>query len=285
LYEIEQVGPDLSSKSGAEIRDEYNRIELNAAPIDTTAPMARTLRKTVGAFSGKRLHLVQFIGPVQPAWHDELRKAGVRVVTYIPHNTYLVYGDAKAMADLQGWAAITPDVQWDGEYANDYKIHPRASLVDENGNPQTIGTDVFAIQLVADAEANAATLQLIDQLKLEPIQRQYEILEYHNVQVRLAPESLQQIAGQPDVVSIQPYFEPMKFCERQDQIIAGNLTVNVPFRSSRRWHSEQQEPCDLQPARRHAELRQYDPGLRRSRQPEFAYYCRLRRFHRFPICR
>ena len=228
LYEVEQINPDLPGKSGAEIRDEYNRIELNAAPIDTTATTAKTLRKTVGAFSGKRLHLVQFIGPVQPAWHDELRKTGVRVVAYIPHNTYLVYGDTKAMAQLQGWAATAPDVQWDGEYANDYRIHPSARHVDEKGNPRTIGTDVFAIQLVADAEANAATLQLIDQLKLEPIQRQYEILGYHNVQVRLAPESLQQIAGQPDVVSIQPYFEPRKFCERQDQIIAGNLTGNVP---------------------------------------------------------
>jgi PKD repeat protein len=228
LYEVEQVSPYLSGKTGTEIRDEYNRIELNTGTIDTTAPVVKTLQKTAGAFYGKRLHLIQFIGPVQPAWHDELRKAGVRVVTYIPQNTYLVYGDTKAMAQLQGWAATAPHVQWDGEYADDYKVHPHARLMDKNGNPRTIGTDVFTIQLVADAEANAATLQLIDQLKLEPIQRQYEILEYRNVQVRLAPENLQQIAGQPDVISIQPYFVPRKVCERQDQIIAGNLTGNVP---------------------------------------------------------
>ena len=67
LYEVEQISPDLPGKTGTEIRDEYNRIELNAGPIDTTAPVAKTLRKTVGAFYGKRLHLVQFIGPVQPA--------------------------------------------------------------------------------------------------------------------------------------------------------------------------------------------------------------------------
>ena len=228
LYEVSQISPDLPGKTGTEIRDEYNRIELNAGPINTTAPMVKTLRKTASAFPVKRLHLIQFVGPVQPAWHDELREAGVRVVTYIPHNAYLVYGDTKAMAQLQGWATTAPNVQWDGEYADDYKIHPHARLVDKKGNPRTIGTGVFAIQLVADAEANAATLQLIDQLKLEPIQRQYEALGYYNVQVRLAPESLQQLARQPDVISIQPYSEPRKLCERQDQIIAGNLTGNVP---------------------------------------------------------
>jgi len=228
LYEIEQVSTDISNKSGAEIRDEYNRIELNAATINTTETTAKTSQKTAGAFFGKRLHLVQFIGPVQPAWREELIKAGVRVVTYIPNNTYLVYGDTKAVAQLQELAATASNVQWNGEYANDYKIHPRARTVDENGNVRTIGTGVFMIQLVADAEPNAATLQLIDRLKLEPIQRQYDGLGYHNIQVRLAPDSLQRIAAQPDVVSIQPYFEPKKFCERQDQIVAGNISGNAP---------------------------------------------------------
>ncbi len=40
--------------------------------------------------------------------------------------------------------------------------------------------------------------------------------------------SLNQIAAYPDVVSIQPYFAPHKLDERQDQIVAGNLSGNLP---------------------------------------------------------
>ena len=119
-------------------------------------------------------------------------------------------------------------VQWDGEYFDDYKIHPRARLVDEKGHPQQLSTDEFAIQLAQDPDANPATLALIDQLKLEPIRRQYNLLRYVNVFVRLRPQDLGLLAAQPDVISIQPYMEPRKLDERQDQIVAGNLSGNAP---------------------------------------------------------
>ncbi len=125
-------------------------------------------------------------------------------------------------------ARVAPHVQWDGEYLNDYRIHPQARPADEQGRPRQIGTDLFAIQIVADAEGNAATLQLIDQLKLEPIRAQSQALGFLNLVVKLAPASVTALSAQPDVVSIHPYFSPKLLCERQDQICAGNLTGNVP---------------------------------------------------------
>ena len=46
--------------------------------------------------------------------------------------------------------------------------------------------------------------------------------------MRLRAQDLKLIAAQPDVISIQPYLIPRKQDERQDQIVAGNLTGNVP---------------------------------------------------------
>ena len=46
--------------------------------------------------------------------------------------------------------------------------------------------------------------------------------------MRLDPKFLTQIAAQPEVVAILPYFPRQKFCERQDQIAAGNIISNAP---------------------------------------------------------
>jgi hypothetical protein len=226
LYDVPQISANLPGS--VEVRDGYNSILLNAVHLDTSKAGVQALRKTAEAFGGKRMHLVQFAGPVQPAWRKALLEAGVQIVSYIPQNAYLVYGDSAGIGRVQALAATAPHIQWDGAYLDDYKIHPHARAVDKKGNPRQIGTDRFAIQLMADAAANADTLKLIDQLKLAPIQRQRPVLNFVDVIVRLSAADLPKIAARPDVVSIQPCSPAKKVCERQDQIVAGNLSGNAP---------------------------------------------------------
>ncbi|MDB6066231.1 MAG: conserved repeat domain protein [Pedosphaera sp.] len=228
LYDVAQPVSDLTTNALTEDREEYNFIMLNTGYLDTRTPEVKALRTTVGDFAGKRMHLVHFAGPIQPAWRDQLLASGLQIVANIPQNAYLVYGDSVSIAQLQAFAATAANIQWEGAYLPDFKIHPLARIVDEKGNPRQIGTDTFAVQMVADAEANTNTLQLIDQFKLETVSRQDSVLNYLNVIVRLSPANLSLLAARPDVLSIQPYFPRQKFCERQDQIIAGNLSGNVP---------------------------------------------------------
>ena len=224
FYEVDRVRPELLQSDTVEIRDDCNRIQLNAASIDTSTAVTKVVRRPAATFAGKRLHLIQFVGPVQSGWHKALRKTGAQIINYIPENGYLVYGDAQSLVKLQSLADSLASVQWDGDYQDDYKIHPNVRLVDEKGNPRQLQKDTFAIQLVEDPDANPATLALIDRLALEPIRRRYTMLQYVNVLVRLHPQDLAAIAAQPDVISIQPYTKPKKQDERQDQIVAGNLT-------------------------------------------------------------
>ena len=220
LYDAPDSATNLPAAK-AELRDDYNLILLNARCLNTTNAEVQALRKTIGSFAGKRMHLVQFAGPVLPAWRQSLLDAGAQIVSYIPRNAYLIYGDAASIARVQASAAAAPRVQWEGAYLDEYKIHPSAK-------PGTVKIDQFAIQLVSDDAANAGTLKLIDQLKLAPMERQRRVLNFVNVVARVTPASLAQIAARPDVVSIQPYATPRKLCERQDQIVAGNLSGNVP---------------------------------------------------------
>jgi PKD repeat protein len=231
-FQIWRVGPTLAGaladQAGVEDAREQDFIELNTGSLDTTTPEIQALRQAVNVTSGKRLHLVQFAGPIKPEWMDALVGTGVQVVTYIPHNAYLVYGDGASLSALQSWAAREAFVQWEGAFADDYKLHPAARLRDSKGNPQKPPTTVVAIQMVADSSANPATLRLIDELKLEPVRQQYSMLGYLNVVVSVTSEQLPLIAAQPEVISIQLYPEPQKRDERQDQIIAGNLSGTVP---------------------------------------------------------
>ncbi|QRO02839.1 S8 family serine peptidase [Archangium violaceum] len=208
----------LSAAPGVEVRDDYNRILLNAGELDTTSTRAMSLRGMKKTVAGKGLHIVHFAGPVRPEWYEALKATGVRVVTYLPNNAYLVYGDPAAMGTLERHLTASPAIQWDGEYLDEYKLSPSI---------QTVVTPTYAIQLVKDEETNGATLELIRSLQSrESIIR--EALGYVNVVAWLDRKALDEVVRRPDVVSIQPRPRPRKFDERQDMILAGQISGTGP---------------------------------------------------------
>src|SRR6267378_1838173 len=66
-----------------ELVTRHNNIALNTGPLDTTVPAVQGLRVPAALTAGKRLHLLQFAGPIKPEWRDALEKTGVEIVTYI----------------------------------------------------------------------------------------------------------------------------------------------------------------------------------------------------------
>src|SRR6185369_3848935 len=102
-YKLFDVSSDLAAKTnnlaGVGTVDENNLVLLNSGSIDTTTSEAQDMRsaKGGGATTGRQMHLIQFAGPIMHEWYDALVATGVRVVTYIPNNAYLVYGDSKSI--------------------------------------------------------------------------------------------------------------------------------------------------------------------------------------------
>ncbi len=228
LWESDNASLASPRLNRVEAADDLDYIELNAGRLDTRSAGVLAQRRAVVPAVGRRLHLVQFVGPIKPEWREALEQTGVRVVHYVPHNAYLIRGDSAALASFQLWAGTNALVQWEGEYAADYRIHPKARTVDAEGNPQTPATDTFTVQLLEDADANPETLALIDQLKLAPVEQQFQTLQYLNVVVRLPAARLSELAARPEVISIQPRPNRHKMDERQDQIMAGNLSGDAP---------------------------------------------------------
>ncbi len=213
--------------------DENNLVFLNAATIDTQTVEAQAMRMLGEWKPGKQMRLIQFAGPVRPEWYQALVATGVQVVTYIPQNTYLVYGNQGNLQAAQSLAADPTIAQWDAEYTAAWRIHPTISGANAKGaepinNHSAAGNEQFTIQMVDDPSENAVTKALIDQRKLEPVISEDHIIGYYNVNVALPKDAINQIAERGDVVSIQPWVTPTLNCERQDMIMAGNLTGNLP---------------------------------------------------------
>jgi hypothetical protein len=199
-------------------------ILLNTGVLDTRA--AAVQETSVPVPPGNQLRLVQFAGPIKPEWHACLLAGGLRIVSYIPNNAYLVYGEAAAVTQATVPQNGGEGVAWTGAYLAEYKVQPGAQIVNVKGAVSTPATDWFTIQLVHDDAANAATLALIHKEQRAPLKRQElnAARALVNVTANLPAERLALIAAQPDVISIHPYYVPTLHCERQGQIVAGTLT-------------------------------------------------------------
>ena len=145
-----------------QVVDHFDTLQLNATTLNTrTLPTRSALLKPAAASPGSQLVVVQFVGPIKPEWRQALVQTGVKIVHYLPQNSYLVYGDAAALAQFQTWAAATSVVQWTGDYTGEYKVHPSARPGKSQALSARSSGDTFSIQLVEDPLGNAATLKLI----------------------------------------------------------------------------------------------------------------------------
>ena len=202
-------------------------IHLNAGTIDTgRATKKALLRAGASDFAGRQLRLVQFNGPIQPEWVEQLKGSGFQIVDYIPENAYLVYGGSAAVNALQ---ARAKHVKWQGAYLAADKIHPRAKPEAAKARRALTGEDdLFAVQLVLDEVANAETVAILTGIAKEPLKRNNAFRHYRNIVVRMDPAEVEAIASRPDVISVAPYAMPKKFDERQGMIVAGQLTGDGP---------------------------------------------------------
>ena len=141
-------------------------------------------------------------------------------MTYIPHNTYLVYGDEESLGRVR---ALGPSCN--GKAPSRRKtasiLARRAAVV---GRMNVAGSDLYAVQLVADPATNEATSKVLDTVRVGAVRSRFRVLKYENVILSLDPAQLATLAERPDVVSIQPYVVPRMRDEKQGQILAGALS-------------------------------------------------------------
>jgi len=228
ILEVDEgVAGTLLKAPGVSLRDDLDNLAFNTGKIRTSSVEARLkAAQQPESFQGKRLHVVQFAGPVKPEWRESLVASGVKIIGYLPENAYLVYGKYEDVSAVHALARTSSHVQWTGSYQDAYKIQPEVGrYLQQQASSDGPAPDGYTIQLVDDPEANAGTLELVDRLRQGAIRRDDRLLGFRNLVVPLRAEDVALLAARPEVVSIHAWHAPKLHCERQDMIISGSLVT------------------------------------------------------------
>jgi len=204
-----------------QIASHLNRIELNVAPLNTQElepQIASALRQKVSS-TGKYLWLLQFKGPVLPDWLKAVTAIpGLKIVSYIPNNAYVVSLDVKGEAQLRSLMVPAGPIQWLGAYHPAYKI--QKGLV-----PNSAGTATVEVRvIVVNGPEAAATLATLRQYavggSVEPlVQRNHQI-----VQLTVGSADIAAIAQLPDVLWIERVAARETKDEKADLILSGHIS-------------------------------------------------------------
>ena len=100
--------------AGAVPRTDMERVTLQGRAVDPAAEQAAQARKgssPIGDGTAPVLVVVQFVGPVKDQWRAALAATGVRIVTYLAQNAYLVHAGGPARAALADYADSAPEVR------------------------------------------------------------------------------------------------------------------------------------------------------------------------------
>jgi hypothetical protein len=101
---------------------------------------------------GPDLYLVQFTGPTQDRWLEDLRRHGLEIIQYIHPFTYIVWGDAQALER----SAATPSARWHGPFVPGYRVLPEWRALDD----EPMQADVLLVR-VADLDSVQRRLEAL----------------------------------------------------------------------------------------------------------------------------
>ena len=190
------------------LRNEIIRTE--ATPKATKGPQALVADAPVSG-----LFLVQFQGPLQAAWRDELLRAGVTLLRFVPEDTFVARLDRASLARVRA----QPFVHWVGVYRADYKVHGqvRAALAGKLLN------NVASVRVLLAPGLGAA-----DRLGVRRGMQRVSRETAHGfgtvMEGAATPRQLAALANSPAVLWIEPAAQIRLFDEVAVKIIAGGET-------------------------------------------------------------
>ncbi len=203
-----------------EVRDDFDQIILRDGVIQTGAgqvtlkAVPQTLSQT--RTSDPQFWMVQFVGPVKNEWLTTLQQIGLTVVSYMPNNAYVVWGNEKALTALDVLAAQQNYIQWTGAYHPAYRLAPSLQAT------QAITWVDVTVQLY---HTDTTDQSLSDLLAFGGAVRKAreDVLNLTNISLQLPSDALVKVANRPDVFNVEPWVAPQKMDESQGQIMAGNV--------------------------------------------------------------
>ncbi|MBK9119179.1 MAG: S8 family serine peptidase [Phycisphaerales bacterium] len=141
--------------------------------------------------SGGDLGLVQFAGPTQDEWLQELQAAGLEIVQYVHPYTYIVWGSAGQRATLNG-----SHLRWAGEFLPAYRLLPQFRNLDAT----SIRTEVLVVRFAGTEHIVRALEQMGATVHGSAVLSR----AFEHVVFELPGALLPAVANLPGVYTVQP---------------------------------------------------------------------------------
>ncbi|HEV8580567.1 MAG TPA: S8 family serine peptidase [Thermoanaerobaculia bacterium] len=198
----------------ATLQEDWDLVFMPGAVVDTRDPHLPSSGLLSSYPGAEGLYVVQFGAPLDAELTEQIEKAGLRYVSYLPYNAVLVFGSQSAVARL----AAGPGVQWSSLYHPAFRAQPAdLATSDQVGR--------YVVQVVAVPESQTVIGQLLQASRSEGQVATYG--SYTNVTVEVDPKLLRQVIEDPHVVGIQRAAEWMLSGERE--AIAATASTPVTY--------------------------------------------------------
>ncbi|MGC2424067.1 MAG: S8 family serine peptidase [Nitrospirota bacterium] len=216
--------------------DEKFKLKLLKATIDTrVAAMLPESAESVSPAGHNNFYILQFDGPVQEDWLNNLKAMGVQFYSYIPENAYIV----KMSPELHSAVLFKPHVQYVGEYRPEYKtpasLDARIARVMSTMSvlnvapPVTLHVKLFDREPITPVINRLKKMGAIEQqeiIKGRTVHYKVKILQNGNglnqklLEVVLPASSVPEVAKIPRVEWVEEY-KGVTFCNNMTKPIVG----------------------------------------------------------------
>jgi hypothetical protein len=211
----EQLTRELAPNADSvEVREELDRIGFLSFPIDVRAgapayPEAWR-NGQAASLNGRDAFVVQFAAAPQKEWIDAMVQSGLRIISYIPENAYVVYGKA---VDVESVRERFP-VQFVARHEPVHRITPELRTQG--------GESIDVTVVVADVPEAAASRALLAAHTIETLQPVTPAGDRELHRVRVKPSALRALANSPAVIWIEPAPEVKLSGEREVYLSSGD---------------------------------------------------------------
>lgn len=199
-----------------------------AAPIDinhyrfepnlTEPDIAVSLRAPVE--TGISTVLVQFRGPIEESWKQEVAALGARLIAYIPENAFIARMDRESRARVAGLDCVN----WIGDYHVAYRISPEIGtipFVDPARRDDPMRT--LRVRVAEDldrAVARAGTLGEVLERIEEP--------QAPGFAIHIAPEKIESLAALNEVLWVEEVPEAFTLNNVTRWVVQSNVDPQTP---------------------------------------------------------
>ena len=165
--------------------------------------------------------LLQFDGPVEETWKDEVAALGGSFVAYIPQNAFIARMDEAQRLAIRR----LPHVAWIGTYHIAYRISPDIGLMEFRSEGRRSDVMLTLRVRVAEAvDAVAARAAMLGDL-LDTIRDPWN----PGFIIRIDPSRLRSLAGLPNVIWVEELPETFVLNNVTKWVVQSNIDPQTPI--------------------------------------------------------